>query len=209
MRGLRLTGALCAVLACAALVPGSVVAQRRPDGPVAPRPAPGGFAGTLAGVARDSGAATREHSPLWGPTGPDATERPATALPLRLPVGAALDRLPPSATTVWIGGLPYFYAGGSYFLWRERERRYEVVEAPVQMVEPGTAASPPIDDLYVAPRFGQDAERQVRDRGECRRSATALTGFDPLRSDDGPRAPRDEYRHAVATCLDARGYAVR
>ena len=32
--------------------------------------------------------------------------------------------------TRWIDGVPYFVAGDTYFVWRERERKYEIVEPP-------------------------------------------------------------------------------
>jgi hypothetical protein len=30
----------------------------------------------------------------------------------------------------WIGGVPYFYADGLYYIWRERPRRYEIMQSP-------------------------------------------------------------------------------
>jgi len=46
------------------------------------------------------------------------------------PVGLAIDSLPANHETRWIDGVPYFVAGDTYFVWRERERKYEIVEPP-------------------------------------------------------------------------------
>jgi OmpA family protein len=41
-------------------------------------------------------------------------------------------------------------------------------------------------DVYVYPDRGQSAERQSRDRAECRQWATAQTGFDPATAQASP-----------------------
>lgn len=46
------------------------------------------------------------------------------------PVGLAVDALPPGHETRWIDGVPYFVSGDAFYVWRERERKYEIVEAP-------------------------------------------------------------------------------
>lgn len=46
------------------------------------------------------------------------------------PVGLVVDSLPPGHETRWIDGVPYFVSGDAFYVWRERERKYEIVEAP-------------------------------------------------------------------------------
>jgi hypothetical protein len=45
-------------------------------------------------------------------------------------VAPPIDSLPANHETRWIDGVPYFVAGDTYFVWRERERKYEIVEPP-------------------------------------------------------------------------------
>ena len=132
---------------------------------------------------------------------------------VRPPIGLTLGMLPPYYSTLWVGGIPYFYADGTYFLWRERERRYVVVDEPSAAVARGEV-SYATDDLYVYQRDGQSDEKQGSDRYECHRWATSQTGFDPVQPDrqGGGRAletRRNEYRRAITACLEARGYTVK
>lgn len=46
------------------------------------------------------------------------------------PVGLVMDSLPGAHETRWIDGVPYFVSGDAFYVWRERERKYEIVEAP-------------------------------------------------------------------------------
>lgn len=127
-------------------------------------------------------------------------------------IGFTVAILPPYYTTLWYGGLPYFYADGAYFMWRERERHYEVVEAPAGAASRAPASSP--DDLFVYPKQGQSENQQSKDRYECHRWAVDQTTWDPTQpsgglSQDESRAKRDEYRRAMSACLESRGYTVR
>lgn len=65
--------------------------------------------------------------------GPRGTQR----VPVAPPVGLAVDALPPDHETRWIDGVPYFVAGDAYFVWRERERKYQIVEPPAGALAPG------------------------------------------------------------------------
>lgn len=128
-------------------------------------------------------------------------------------IGFTVAVLPPYYTTLWFGGLPYFYADGAYFMWRERERHYEVVEAPEGAETSRAPASSP-DDLFVYPKQGQTEDQQSKDRYECHRWAVDQTTWDPTQpagglSRDESRAKRDEYRRAMTACLESRGYTVR
>jgi hypothetical protein len=46
------------------------------------------------------------------------------------PQGVLVPELPQGYSMRWVGGVPYFYADGLYYLWRERKRSYEVLPTP-------------------------------------------------------------------------------
>jgi hypothetical protein len=46
------------------------------------------------------------------------------------PQGVLVPELPRGYSMRWVGGVPYFYADGLYYLWRERKRSYEVLPTP-------------------------------------------------------------------------------
>jgi hypothetical protein len=128
------------------------------------------------------------------------------------PIGVFVPILPPFYTTVWFGGLPYYYANDAYYVWRERERSYEVVDPPSEAN--AATEAPPAEDIFMYPRNGQDAQRQATDRYECHRWAADQTGFDPTRPAGGvgsteAGARRGEYFRAMAACLEGRGYSVK
>lgn len=128
------------------------------------------------------------------------------------PIGLTLSLLPPYYTTVWIGGVPYYYADGVYYAWRPSERVYEVVDPPKDtdvMVLP-----PEPEQLFVYPKLGQSEQQQANDRYECHRWALDQTGFDPTQPGGGvpsdqTAAKRADYQRATKACLEARGYSVR
>jgi hypothetical protein len=128
------------------------------------------------------------------------------------PFGVFVPFLPPFYTTVWFGGVPYYYANDAYYLWRDQERGYEVVEPPG---EASASTEPPApEDVFMYPRNGQSADQQARDRYECHRWAADQTGFDPTRTEGGvasgdARARRGEYFRAMMACLEGRGYSVK
>ena len=128
------------------------------------------------------------------------------------PIGIFVPLLPPFYTTVWFGGLPYYYANDTYYLWREHERRYEVVEPPGD--QQANVLPPEAQELYIYPKNGQDAAQQSTDRYDCHRWAADQTGFDPTRPTGGV-APEQaagkhvEYQRAMTACLEARGYSVK
>ena len=128
------------------------------------------------------------------------------------PVGVVVEVLPPYFTTVRFGAEQYYYANDTYYLWRERERTYEVVPEPQD--QQATVLPPEAQELYIYPKGGQDAARQAQDRYECHRWAADQTGFDPTRPAGGV-APEQaagkhgEYQRAMTACLEARGYSVK
>jgi hypothetical protein len=64
------------------------------------------------------------------------------------PAGVLVRDLPDGYSMRWIGGVPYFYADGLYYIWRERPRRYEIMQSPppaeadARLREPAPAAAP-------------------------------------------------------------------
>jgi hypothetical protein len=46
------------------------------------------------------------------------------------PQGVLVPELPQGYAMRWVGGVPYFYADGLYYLWRERKRSYEILPTP-------------------------------------------------------------------------------
>ena len=129
------------------------------------------------------------------------------------PFGVFVPLLPPFYTTVWFGGMPYYYANDTYYMWHENEHSYEVVEPPGEAGAAATEAPPP-PDVFMYPRSGQSEEQQASDRYQCHRWAAGQTGFDPTRADGGvpvneARSRRGDYFRAIGACLEGRGYSVK
>jgi hypothetical protein len=77
----------------------------------------------------------------------------------------------------------------------------------------GAAASSPlsVQGLNVVPKNGQNRDQQWKDRYACDTWSRSQSGFDPSQpgTTAGPNDSRhDEYRRAMAACLEAHGYAV-
>jgi hypothetical protein len=126
------------------------------------------------------------------------------------PVGIFVPVLPRFYATVFFGGIPYYYANDTYYVWRERRREYEVVARP----EDEGSAQLQSDDLFVYPKRGQSEEQETRDKFECYQFAAEETGFDPTRAGGGVPAgqsnsKRADYSRAMAACLEGRGYSVK
>ncbi len=133
------------------------------------------------------------------------------------PVGAFVPVLPPYYTTVYVAGIPYYYANDTYYSWDAAQNGYEVVAPPGTDPPPTTQSPVPPpsgDDLYVYPQSGQSADQQATDKYECHKWANSQSGFDPTQSGGGV-APeqsdtaRDNYQRALRACLEGRGYSVR
>jgi Family of unknown function (DUF6515) len=134
------------------------------------------------------------------------------------PLGVLVPVLPAYYTTVWIGGVPYYYADDTYYMWDPSQNGYEVV-APPSDAAPATtdAPQPPPpqgDQMYVYPQNGQSAEQQASDKYECHKWASSQTGFDPTQpgggvSPDQLDGLRADYRRAMVACLEGRGYSAR
>lgn len=129
------------------------------------------------------------------------------------PIGVFVPVLPAYYSTIWVRGLPYYYANDTYYVWRERERAYEVVGDPDDGRSASTQA-PANDEIFVYPKNGQSPEQTAKDRYECHRWASSETGFDPTQAGGGVPAEqnkdkRGDYHRAMSACLDGRGYSVK
>jgi hypothetical protein len=132
------------------------------------------------------------------------------------PIGLFVPVLPPFYTTMWVGGVPYYYANDTYYAWSQAQNGYEVVDPPPS--EEGAAADAPPppqgDNLFVYPQQGQSAEQQASDKYECHKWSSSQTGFDPTQAGgalppDQREARRADYQRAMIACLQGRGYSAR
>jgi hypothetical protein len=131
------------------------------------------------------------------------------------PPGLVISALPPYYSTVWIGGVPYYYADNVYYSWQPDQNGYTVVDPPANADAPTPPPAGPArsgDDLMVYPKNGQSQEQQAADRYECHGWAKGQSGFDPTQPAGGvggdvDRA-RSNYNRAMAACLQGRGYQV-
>jgi hypothetical protein len=129
------------------------------------------------------------------------------------PVGFFVPILPPFYTTVWVAGVPYYYANDTYYAWNAGQNGYEVVDPPSDQGAT-TTQPPPSDDLYIYPQSGQSPDQQANDKFECHKWASSQSGFDPTQSlggvsPDQVAARRADYQRAMRACLEGRGYSVR
>jgi hypothetical protein len=124
--------------------------------------------------------------------------------------------LPPFYTTVWLGGVPYYYADDVYYRWDPGADAYQVVAPPPDTDELSTTPPPDqsnADQLFIYPKNGQTEQQQAQDRYECHTWASGQTGFDPTQPGGGVPADqtgarRNQYNRAMTACLEARGYTV-
>jgi hypothetical protein len=130
------------------------------------------------------------------------------------PVGLFVPILPAYYTTIWWGGVPYYYANDTYYTWDQSQNGYQVVAPPAGIESSATTQPPASDQLYSYPEHGQSDAQQQQDRYECHRWAVDQTGFDPTVGGGGVPADqieqkRDQYFRAQVACLQGRGYSVQ
>ena len=143
------------------------------------------------------------------------------------PIGFYVPVLPAFYTTVWFGGVPYYYANDTYYQWVPSQNQYEVVAPPgddsaAQTQPPPVdngASSPPGaapggDNIFIYPKNGQTEEQQATDKYECHKWANGQSGFDPTASGGGVppeqnASARASYNRAMTACLEGRGYSVK
>jgi hypothetical protein len=134
------------------------------------------------------------------------------------PIGGFVPVLPPYYTTVWVGGAPYYYANDTYYVWRDTDQQYEVVDPPDEQAantDPPPPAPPTAaGDVFIYPKNGQSEEDQARDKYECHKWAQNESGFDPTQASGGvppeqANTKRAAYQRAMGACLEGRGYSVK
>jgi len=134
------------------------------------------------------------------------------------PVGVVISVLPPYYSTVWVGGVPFYYADNVYYSWQPDQNGYAVVDPPDNADQsspppggdPGAGAQ---SDLIIYPKNGQTKDQQAADEYECHNWARSQTGFDPTQPGGGVAAgdadrSRNNYDRAMSACLQGRGYQV-
>jgi hypothetical protein len=130
--------------------------------------------------------------------------------------GGFIPALPLFYDTFYWGGVPYYYADDTYYVWSGAANQYQVVPPPGEQApadDNGQAQPSSSPDLVVYPNNGQSNEQQSKDRYECYHWASQQSGFDPTQPNggQGAQAPanRDGYMRAEAACLEGRGYTVK
>jgi hypothetical protein len=135
---------------------------------------------------------------------------------VRAPIGLYVPVLPPYSTTVWRGGVPYFYADDTYYQRLPQSDGYRIVTPPAATAGVAAPVAPasPSDNVFIYPKNGQSEEQQSTDRYECYVWSRGQSGFDPVQGAGGvsieQSAPkRDQYNRALNACLEARGYSLK
>jgi hypothetical protein len=125
------------------------------------------------------------------------------------PYGLSVSYLPSYYSSFWFGGVHYFHADSTYYLYEPAQRSYVVTQSPYESGDEEQGSSGDADeDLYIYPAQGQSEQQQSDDRYECHSWSVEQTGYDPIESDyDEDR--RAEYLRAMTACLTGRGYSVR
>lgn len=128
------------------------------------------------------------------------------------PIGIFSPVLPPYYTTIWVRGVPYYYANHVYYTWRARRNGYEVVEPPDGADESKTPLV--ADELFIYPKKDQSEDQQADDRYACHSWSRDQSSYDPTQPPSNlPLAEltrkRDDYQRAMRACLEGRDYSVR
>lgn len=126
------------------------------------------------------------------------------------PYGLFVSYLPSYHTSFWFGGMRYFHADSTYYLYEPARHGYVVARSPYGDGPDGDEAEPEDqdEDLYVYPAQGQSEQQQADDRYECHRWSVQESGYDPIDSDYDADM-RAGYLRALTACLTGRGYSVR
>ncbi len=131
------------------------------------------------------------------------------------PFGIVLPVLPMDFVTLQIGGSPYFYANGTYYVTTPGVG-YTVVApppnadlaqgvpapamAPMSSAPPAPVLSEATSAPMTYPRNGQSATQNAKDIQECNQWANAQPGT---------AGNAGTFQRAFAACMDGRGYTVR
>jgi hypothetical protein len=131
------------------------------------------------------------------------------------PLGVLVPFLPGYYTTVWFGGIPYFYANSIYYQWLPDQREYIVTTPPDESAlstqAPGASTA---DEPFIYPKNGQSEQQQATDRYECHKWAADQSHYDPTQLAGGMPADqiverRSGYFRAMTACLTSRGYSAK
>jgi hypothetical protein len=134
-------------------------------------------------------------------------------LSIGAPYGLFVSSLPPSYSTVWIGGNRYFVADDSYYLYDSSRSGYVLTRSPYdgeRLTTASTAEPEAVRDpvLFIYPTKGQSEKQQADDRYECHRWAVTQTGYDPVDAEYRPEQ-HAQYDRAITACLTGKGYSVK
>ena len=103
----------------------------------------------------------------------------------RLGLGLYFATLPLYYNTYWWGGVPYYYADNTYYVYDPNVRTVRDRGSPGRTAGPGEAAAarrgerPGGSELIAYPKNGQTADQQAKDKFECHEWAVGQSGFDP------------------------------
>lgn len=133
-----------------------------------------------------------------------------------LGAGLYFATLPLYYQTYYWGGVPYYYADNTYYIYDPNVKQYETVAPPDGLSaqvqgSPGAQGGAPAGggDIIAYPKNGQPAELQAKDKFECHEWAAGQTGYDPTTGASAPANKRNDYMRAQAACLEGRGYSVQ
>ena len=120
------------------------------------------------------------------------------------PIGLFVPFLPLAYTTIWMSGIPYYYANETYYT--ETAGGYVVVEPPqdqgeVSQTPPDTQQSNESTEnkMFIYPRKGQSEEQQAKDRYECHTWAVGQTNYDPTIIPSGIPADQIMQKRRIST----------
>ena len=128
------------------------------------------------------------------------------------PIGIIVPTLPPHYATVWVRGMPYYYANDVYYTWRPNRNGYVVTQPPEEISQ----EEPPLiaDELFIYPKIGQSEQQQADDRYSCHRWSVRQTRYDPTLPPENIAVStlnhkREDYQRAMRACLEGKDYSVR
>lgn len=168
---------------------------------------------------RDHRAFTHGHTRYYSSHGVWYRSRGGRFSVVAPPFGLFVPFLPLAYTTIWMSGIPYYYANETYYT--ETPGGYVVVEPPqdqgeVSEAPPDTQQSNESTEnkMFIYPRKGQSEEQQAKDRYECHTWAVGQANYDSTIMPSGMPADqitqkRADYQRAIASCLDSRGYTAK
>lgn len=118
------------------------------------------------------------------------------------PIGIVVPVLPVAFTTLWVSGVPYYYANGVYYTAAGTGDGYVVVNPPTgaDTAQPLATDGSTLPEPIIYPRNGQSAQQTEADRQACDQWA---------RSQPSATTDVSIYQRAMEACMDARGYTLR